>query len=98
MAEVPNPYRQAIRDAWSSCTGATAALSESLDRAVRVFEAGAWVGGLADQAHAELTDLRNGVKTAAQIANAEFDLAWRAQPATVDDHAWQTHWRNFGPR
>ena len=98
MGEVSNPYRQAIRDAWSSCAGATAALSESLDRAVRAFEAGAWVGGMADQAYAELTDLRNGVRSAAWVAQDEFDLAWRAQPPTVDDHAWQTHWRNLGPR
>ena len=98
MAEVPNPYRQAIRDASSSCAGEIGALSESLDRAVRAFEAGAWAGGLADQAYAELTDLRDGVRSAAWAAQDEFDLAWQAQPPTVDDHAWQTHWRNFGPR
>jgi len=98
MAQVANPYKKAIDSTWSKCSDDIDTVSDGLESAVRVFESGAWIGGLADQAHDLLLYLRGELKGVAMDADDAFSTAYDSQPPSVEEDAWQIHWRNLGPK
>jgi hypothetical protein len=97
--EVPNPYLAAIRAHRASSADDARTLRTALDRAVSAMDAGAWIGGKADDFYAELTARRTTARNAADNGMDEFqdaiDRIVAQGDEMVETNSWYVHWHNL---
>jgi hypothetical protein len=97
--EVPNPYLAAIRARKASCDDDARTLRTALDKAVSAMDAGAWVGGKADDFYAGLTARRTTARNAADNGMDEFqdaiDRIVARGDEMVEPNSWYVHWHNL---
>jgi len=95
MAQVPNPYRVAIKGRWDHASSDITDLRTILDSQFSLLRQ-AWVGGSSEQACDQLDHIRQQLSSDATACDTTFRDAYQHQPQTVDEDAWQTRWRLIG--
>lgn len=97
--KVPNPYLAAIRARKATSEDDARTLRSALDKAVRAMDAGAWIGGKADDFYAELTQRRTTARNAADNGLDEFqdaiDRIVNRGDQMVESDSWYVHWHNL---
>jgi len=93
---VPNRYRVAVMMTKHASGSDIDDLQDLLEAAMKAFEAGAWEGGLADDCHGRLLELRDRAQAAAARCEGELDYAIAGQALEVPVDSWQARWNRYG--
>ncbi len=91
--QLPNPYLEALLMQRSKDSHNQERFAAILDRALELFEAGAWQSSRADQARRRLMQLRDRMRVISSHVMEAYDQTIRCQPETVGLDDPRAYWR-----
>lgn len=94
MAEVSNPYRDAVHANREKSWSARHGMRVMLDETIGLFPM-AWSGGSSEDVRQLLLRLQSDGAGAATAAYDEFTAEIGRQPEMVEEGSWQTRWRSM---